>query len=121
MPFSLLFGLGDLYELAAARGAVCTPPSVGRGRFSVRRSTEPPKEWRTALARAVATPYVLLIVVRLFMPFVVDSDVGRGGVVYPIHVSFEPRAVSISIAVVVRYEQEGVDHLVNQSIHQIAT
>ena len=41
------------------------------------------------------------------------------GLVYPVHMFVELRSVTVVVVVVVGDEQEGVDHLVEEGLHQV--
>ena len=54
------------------------------------------------------------------MKVVVDADLGAGGFVDPEHVLVEGGAVAVVVVGAVRHEEVGVDHLVQQGLHQVA-
>jgi len=95
------------------------PPPVIRPRGSVHRSLDKPVEWRPLGAGSITPPPMSLVKLNLVMECVINTDAGACGCVDPVHVFVELRPMPVVVVIVVRHEEEGVDHLVEQRLHQV--
>ena len=95
------------------------PPPVTGTWCPVHRPFYKAVEGRLLGAGSVTPPPVLLVQLHLVMEGVVDTDAGPGGRVDPVHVLVELGPVTVVVVIVVGDEEEGVDHLVQQRLHQV--
>lgn len=95
------------------------PPGVLSRWSPVHGSLHEPKIGLTVLAGPVALPPVLPVHIDLVVETVVDRDLRPAGIVDPVHVLAELRAVTVSVSVVLCHEQERVDHFMKEGLHQV--
>lgn len=96
-----------------------SPPGVVGRRGPVHGPLHESKERLSVLAGPIAFPPVLPVHVHLIVEGVVDRDSGPSGCVDPLHVLTELGSMSVSVSVVLGHEQQGMDHLMEKSLHQV--
>lgn len=97
------------------------PPRVSGRRRPVHRPLHVAEERLAGPTRAVTAPPVLPVHVHLVVEGVVNRDFRPAGLIDSVHVFAELRPVPVPVSVVLRDEQQGVDHLVQERLDQVFT